>query len=150
MSADASPHFADCDDWPVDPIDPRRLPDDWTHEDIALLQAIDNATATPIYIEYKLGPGWAEGVHDVIDAIEDHLRERPLVTFELIEHCLRRLDHAAIDDSDGWTTQMCQRLVPLHGLAAKQAGISPDDLLTRRARLDRLDLAPFEYYEQLG
>src|SRR4051794_31127076 len=42
--------------------DLRRLPDGWGADEEALLQAVDDATAAPIYIEYSLAPGWFDGI----------------------------------------------------------------------------------------
>jgi len=44
-------------------VNVRRLPDDWGAEEEALLHAIDDATATPIYIAYHLVPEWCDGLH---------------------------------------------------------------------------------------
>jgi hypothetical protein len=46
-------------------INLRRLPADWTADEEALLQPIDDATSTPVYIEYRLAPEWFDGVQNV-------------------------------------------------------------------------------------
>jgi hypothetical protein len=85
-----SDHFASI--CPIERFDPRHLPDDWTAEDTALLQAVDDATATPIHIAYRLAPEWAEGIHAVIDDLETLTAGRPRVATELVEHTFTRLD----------------------------------------------------------
>src|SRR3954454_24562396 len=55
----------------------RRLPDDWGADEEALLQAVDDATATPIYIEYSLAPEWFDGTDRVIDEFAACVTKRP-------------------------------------------------------------------------
>jgi hypothetical protein len=134
-----------CDDEPVDRFDPRHAPSDWAADDLDLLQAVEDATATPIYIEYRLGPAWSEGVDAVIDEIEALVRNRPRVALELVEHTLVRLDRAMLDDSDGWLTRFCQRLTTLHSGAIDSAGVSATEAAERREALDALELQPFDH-----
>jgi hypothetical protein len=125
------------------PVDLRRLPPEWTAEDVALLQAIDDATATPVYIGYGLAPEWSDGVHAVIDEIEEGSLAAA-VALELVEHMLLRLLQASIDDSDGWTVGFCERLLPLHEHAVAVLGLDAATLAERRRRFERLDWNPFE------
>jgi hypothetical protein len=125
-------------------FDPRHLPDDWTADDEALLQAIDDATATPIHVAYRLAPEWADGVHAAIDDLETIASFRPRVAVELIEHALARLDKADLDDSDGWLTQFCERLAVMHTEAAAAAEIPAAQIAARIALLQALDLRPFD------
>jgi hypothetical protein len=125
-------------------FDPRHLPGDWTADDEALLQAVDDATATPIHIAYGLAPEWADGVHAVIDELETLASCRPRVAIELIEHALARLDKADLDDSDGWLTQFCERLAVMHTEAAAAAEIPAAQIAARIALLQTRDLRPFD------
>ena len=81
----------------------RRLSDEWTADDESLVQAIDDATATPIEITRHLAPDWFAGVETSIDELEDRAVRRPEIVLALTEHLLLRLDQAlgAVDDSDG-------------------------------------------------
>ena len=90
----------------------RRLPDDWTPEDEALLQAIDDATATPIEITRRLAQEWFTGVSE----LEPAAASRPGIALALTEHLLLRLEQAlgAVDDSDGGMVVALERLLPLH------------------------------------
>ncbi|MCW2982704.1 MAG: hypothetical protein JWR63_274 [Conexibacter sp.] len=137
-----SDHFATI--CPIERFDPRHLPDDWTADDKALLQAIDDATATPIHIAYRLAPEWADGIHAVIDGLETLTPRRPRIAIELVEHTLTRLDQADLDDSDGWLMQFCRRLTVLHTEASAAAGLPIDEIAVRRTRIQTLDLRPFD------
>jgi hypothetical protein len=128
----------------IERFDFRHLPDDWTTDDEALLQAIDDATATPIHIAYRLAPEWADGVHAVIDDLETLAAARPAVGIELIGHALARLDQADLDDSDGWLMQFCERLAVMHTETAAGAGLPADQVAARIALLQALDLRPFD------
>src|SRR4051812_20505619 len=109
----------------------RRLPDDWGAEEEALLQAIDDATATPIYIEYRLAAEWFDGIADVVDDLEACVPRRPDVALALIEHMILRLDGAGVDDSDGGLVETFGRLEPLHARAASTAKEGPAALAER-------------------
>ena len=130
----------------MDRIDVRRLPDDWTADDEALLQSIDDATATPVYVSYKLAPEWFDGVLYVLDELEACLSTRPAIALALVEHTIARLDRAAngVDDSDGGMVEACTRLASLHAAAAHAAGLSDRDTAERARVLNELDLRPFE------
>jgi hypothetical protein len=80
----------------------------------------------------------------VIDELETPAAARPGVGIELIEHMLARLDHADLDDSDGWLTQFCERLAVMHTETAVAAGLTTDQVATRVALLQTLDLRPFD------
>lgn len=42
-----------------------------------LKRDLDDATATPIFIDYHLGPDWFAGVEDALDCVEAHLAGTP-------------------------------------------------------------------------
>jgi hypothetical protein len=91
----------------------RRLPDDWDGEDEDLLQAVDDATATPIYIEYSFAAEWFDGVAYVIDGLGSWVERRPKIALVLIERMIARLEDAGVDDSDGGRAKQFERLEQL-------------------------------------
>src|SRR3954447_18480416 len=122
----------------------RRLPDDWGADEEALLQAIDDATATPICIEYRLAPAGFDGIADVIDDLEASVTRRPDVALVLVEHMIDRLNAATVDDSDGGRVEAFERLAPLHTAAATGARPDPAWLAERLVDLViEVDLEPF-------
>src|SRR3954451_25343516 len=122
----------------------RRLPDEWGAEEEALLQAVDDATATPIYIEYRLAPEWFGGIADVIDELEACVTQRPDVALVVVEHMIDRLDQAMVDDSDGGRVEAIEQLAPLHVAAASAARPDPVALAERLVDLViQVDLEPF-------
>lgn len=122
----------------------RRLPDDWGPDDEAMLQAVEDATATPIYIEYGLAPEWFDGIARVIDELQSWVERRPDVVVVLIERMIGRLDTASIDDSDGGLVDAFERLEPLHARAASSAGEDPVMLAERLVAIAiALELEPF-------
>ena len=80
----------------------------------------------------------------MIDELEGLAAARPGVAVELTERAFTRLDQADLDDSDGWLTQFCQRLTALHAESAGAACLPADEVAARRARLQTLDLRPFD------
>lgn len=119
----------------MDRIDLRRLPDDWSAEDSELLQEVDDASATPISIEYRISRGWFDGIEDVIDELEARLPTRPAVILTLIERLLVRLDRADVDDSGGGTVAALKRLEPLYAEPGNAVGEDPKALRRRVADL---------------
>ena len=96
----------------------RRLPADWDSE------IVDDATATPIYIEYSLAEEWFDGVARVIDDLESWVDRRPRVALVLIDRMIFRLEDAGVDDSDGGRVEQFERLEQLR-LAASNADTDP-------------------------
>jgi hypothetical protein len=108
----------------MDCVDPRRLPADWTPEEEELLQAIDDATATPVEIDRRLAEEWFAGIEWLLDDLEDLAPRRTAITVQLTEHLLLRLERAlpSVDDSDGGMVIALDRLLPLHRrLAGEQS-----------------------------
>lgn len=97
----------------------------------ALRRVVDEATATPVYIDYRLGPEWFEGVADALDEIDQHRNRGPVVAMLVSEYMLQRLEHAHLDDSDGRLTQAFPQLERLHAAASEAAGIDPVALAQR-------------------
>lgn len=130
-------------------FDPRRVPADWTPDQVALLEAIDDATSTPVLISYRLATEWAGGVFAVLADIGAVADAEPRVAVELIEHALARLDRANIDDADGWLTQLAGELAKMHTDISVRAGCSSSEIAARRERLQRLELRPFDPIEEI-
>jgi hypothetical protein len=97
-------------------VDMRRLPTDWSTEEEELLQAIDDATATPVDIDRRLAEDWFAGIGWVLDDLEDLATRRRAPALELTEHLLLRLEAALpnVDDSDGGMVLALDRLLALH------------------------------------
>lgn len=125
-------------------INLRRLPETWTAGDEALVQTVDDATATPIYVTYRLAGEWFEGVHAVLDTLEAQLRNRPRIVLALLERAAFRLDHASgsVDDSDGGMIEAGARLYALLLACVDAADLSPADADVRFAKLAPLELWP--------
>lgn len=126
----------------VERVNLRRLPDDWTQADEELAQAVDDSTATPIYVSYRLAGEWFEGVHAVLDVLEDRIPNRPRIVLALLEHAAFRLDRASgsVDDSDGGMIEAGARLHELLLACVTAAGLSRADANARFARLAPLEV----------
>ena len=98
-----------------------------------LRKAIDGATRTRGFVEYRAVRGWAEGVDEALDALEG-LAAGPhaAAALRLAEHALARLGKAIghIDDSDGRGGGLLARARDIH-LAACRA-VRPDPLALAR------------------
>jgi len=103
----------------------------------ALRRVADDATATPIYIPYRLAEEWYEGVAAAIDDIESLLRDDPVAALLLAEHVLERLERAELDDSDGHIVHAVDRLELLHAEAALAGFLTGEQLADRLLELAR-------------
>jgi hypothetical protein len=121
-----------------------------------LKRELDDATATPIFIDYHLAPDWFEGVADILDALESHLAADPAAVLLLTEHATERLESAALDDSDGWLMQAFPRIEQLHAAAARHLALDPVTLAARlrslaaASELEAFHNAPRTHAEALG
>lgn len=121
-----------------------------------LKRAVDDATATPIFMDYQLAPDWFEGVADAIDAVEGHLATDPIVVLILAEHAISRLEDADLDDSDGRLGQAIPRLERIHAAACRHVGLEPRalaarlSLLAERSELEAFHDAAETHAEPLG
>jgi uncharacterized Zn finger protein len=111
------------------------------------------------FVPYQEATGWAGDVDDVISALEEQLdagHDAAVIT--LLEHAHRKADAAVqyIDDSDGWLTDISNRIGELHRRACAQS--SPDAVqLARRlvdleltSELDAFHRAAARYANALG
>jgi uncharacterized Zn finger protein len=91
------------------------------------------------FVDYRSAPAWAEGVFDVLDAIEELLvagHHATVVT--LTERCHRKAEAAVgyVDDSDGYITQIFHRVAELHLRACVESRPPPVPLARRLAKLE--------------
>lgn len=96
-----------------------------------LRQAIDRATRMRGYIEYAEVAGWAEGVNDAINALDDLAASGHAgLVLNLAEHAIARIESAvaAIDDSDGDGGALLERARDLHLAACIAARPDPAKL----------------------
>jgi len=83
----------------------------------AFRQAIDEATATGQFVDYREAYAFAQGIHRVIASIEELLSAGDAAeAVELVEYALRRVEQALgnVDDSDGEMGYVLDCLVDLH------------------------------------
>ncbi|MCY4368726.1 MAG: SWIM zinc finger family protein [bacterium] len=94
------------------------------------------------YVSYREAEGWADGVRDVIGALEDICDTgHPDAVVLLAEYAHRRADQALeyVDDLDGWLFLISSRLCDLHHRACSEGSPDPAELA---ARLVELELDP--------
>lgn len=100
--------------------------------DIAAFHAaIDKAIRRRSFVDYSRMPAYARGIEIVIDSLESLLkRGHAKAVCELVERALQRLESAMndIDDSDGFTGEILDRLQKLHLDACKVANPDPASL----------------------
>jgi uncharacterized Zn finger protein len=96
--------------------------------------AIAAAADTGDFVEYAAAHGYAQGITDVIDSIDELLREGYAGdVVELAEYALAAVEAAveSVDDSDGYMTGVLERLQQLHLAACKKARPDPEALAKR-------------------
>ncbi|CAN0500122.1 unnamed protein product, partial [Phaeothamnion confervicola] len=106
--------------------------DDKTLE-ASLRKAIDQATRTGGYLEYREVGAWAAGVEAVLDTLTRLASGiRAKLALSLVEHALRRVEKAieSIDDSDGHGGALLNHAQDIH-LAAVKA-VRPDPVKLAR------------------
>ena len=91
------------------------------------------------FVAYDEAHGWAEGVNDVIDAVEDLCDAgHHDAAARLAEHAHRRADKSMeyVDDSDGWLSGFSERLLDLHLRACEAGAPDPVELAERLVKLE--------------
>lgn len=122
-------------------------------------QALDGALEVDDFVSYREAHDYANGVGDVIDSLEDLLRNgQAEKVIGMAEYGLaeveRGLEHT--DDSDGWMGGLLARLQELHLEACRVARPDPEDLAERlfewemESSFDTFDQAVFVYADILG
>ena len=97
-------------------------------------RAIDVAIDTGDFVEYGAAHDYAQGIEDVIDSLDDLLREGyGAEVIELAEHALAGVEGSleSVDDSDGYMGGVFERLQELHLEACKKVRPDPRELATR-------------------
>ena len=91
------------------------------------------------FVAYDEAPGWAAGVDEVIDALEDLCDAgHHDAAAGLAEHAHRRADKSMgyVDDSDGWLSGFSERLSDLHLRACEAGAPDPVELAARLVELE--------------
>jgi tetratricopeptide (TPR) repeat protein len=91
------------------------------------------------FVVYREARGWAEGVGEVIDAVEDLcVAGHPDAAALLAEHAYRRVEEAVgyVDDSDGWLSVIAERLGDVHLRACEEGRPDPVALAGRLVDLE--------------
>jgi tetratricopeptide (TPR) repeat protein len=103
-----------------------------------LRKAIDGATRTRGFVDYREAAGWAEGVDSALDVVADLASGgRAGLAFKLVEQAIDRIERAIeeIDDSDGHCGALLDRARDIHLTAARAA--RPDPVTLARALFGR-------------
>lgn len=98
---------------------------------VALSTVLSNAFRTSGFVSWKQASGYARRIHEVIDGIEELLREGYAAqVIELVELGLRQCERAfgKVDDSDGEIGGIRGRLEEMHLLACREAKPEPEAL----------------------
>ena len=119
------------------------LADDKTLE-ASLRKAIDAATRTPTYVEYRQVSRWRAGVDAVLHSVADLASgPRAAIGLRLVEHAIDRVEAAfeAIDDSDGHLGELLYEARDIHLTAVRMARPDPialaRNLFKREMEADR-------------
>jgi uncharacterized Zn finger protein len=111
------------------------------------------------FVPYREAAGWAADVDDVMSALEEQLDAgHAAAVITLLEHAHRKADAAVqyIDDSDGWLTNISDRIGELHHRACAQSSPDPVQLARRlvdlelTSELDAFHRAAARYADVLG
>jgi uncharacterized Zn finger protein len=100
----------------------------------AVRRAFERAVRVRDFVHYREAGGWARGVDDAIDSIEQLLKDGQAgAVIELCESALQSLLSALelVDDSDGHFGVLSDRLQDIHYRACQEARPDPVDLAKR-------------------
>ncbi len=100
----------------------------------AVRRAFERAVRVHDFVHYREASGWARGVDDAIDSIEQLLKDgQAAAVIELCESDLQSLLGAieAVDDSDGHFGVLRDRLQDIHFRACQEARPDPAELAKR-------------------
>jgi uncharacterized Zn finger protein len=100
----------------------------------AVQQAFERAVRVHDFVHYREAGGWARGVDDAIDSVEQLLKDgQAAAVIELCESALQSLLSAieAVDDSDGHFGMLRDRLQDIHYRACQEARPDPVALAKR-------------------
>ncbi len=97
-------------------------------------QAIDEAVEAGGFVDYRDACGYASGIEEAIDSIQELLQEgHASAVIELAEYALEAVEQAteSVDDSDGYMGGLLERLQELHLEACGKARPDPEELARR-------------------
>ncbi len=100
----------------------------------AYRNAIEEAVDTGRFVDYHEAYGYAQGIEEAVDSIEDLLKEgHAAEVIELAEHALKAVEDAigSMDDSDGHMGGILERLQGMHRAACRKARPDPEVLAKR-------------------
>jgi uncharacterized Zn finger protein len=112
-----------------------------------LRKAIDGATRTGAYVDYREAPRWRDGVDAALDAVADLATGGHAgVALKLVERAIERIEAAfeAIDDSDGHLGALLEHARDIH-LAAASA-VRPEPVALARDLFERETNSDFETF----
>jgi uncharacterized Zn finger protein len=125
----------------------------------AVRKAMDRATRTGGFVDYRAAHDFSLGIDQVVDSIADLLKAGYAAeVIELTEHALGKVEQAtmSMDDSDGYMGGILQRLQELHLEACRAAKPDPEALAERlfdwemRTQFDTFYGAAGTYAKLLG
>jgi len=125
----------------------------------AIRSAIDRATRTGGFVDYRAARDFSLGIDQVVDSIAELLEAGYAAeVIELTEHALGKVEQAtmSMDDSDGYMGGILGRLQELHLAACRQAKPDPAALAERlfhwemRTQFDTFYGAAGTYADLLG
>jgi len=125
----------------------------------AIRKAMDRATRTGGFVDYRAAHDFSLGIDQVVDSIADLLKAGCAAeVIELTEHALGKVEQAVMgmDDSDGYMGGILQRLQELHLEACHRAKPDSESLARRlfdwemRTHFDTFFGAANTYAELLG
>jgi uncharacterized Zn finger protein len=125
----------------------------------AIRKALDRATRTGEFVDYRAARDFSLGIDQVVDSIADLLKAGCAAeVIELTEHALGKVEQATLsmDDSDGYMGGILQRLQELHLEACRAAKPDPEALAERlfdwemRTQFDTFYGAAGTYAKLLG
>ena len=96
--------------------------------------AIDGAVEAGEFVDYRSASDYAQGIDDVVDSIEELLKEGyALEVIDLTEHALAAVEKAmgSVDDSDGHMGGILAHLQEIHCAACRKAKPDPGTLAKR-------------------
>ena len=104
---------------------------------VRLNKAIDQATATRGYVEYREAGRWAGGVDEALDALDALDSRHDRLLLKLAERAIGRIESAIefIDDSNGECGALLERARDIHIRAAR--GARPDPVALARDLYER-------------
>lgn len=81
-----------------------------------LRRTIDAATRTDNYVPYREVAGWASGIEQALNAVDDLVASRAGLALKLAEHAIDRIEAAieGVDDSDGSCGGLLHRAREVH------------------------------------